>query len=521
MLTTERLIKKGYFPQEVVPCLTTEHLGKHLAKLILVIKAGYPKKGSVVRPSSSKCEHFTVPKSKNYRRLISIPNPFHQILLAETITDNWVNIESFTNTSNLSLSPLHLSDPVHGTRCFTKIDFHDNKRKLSLINGARYVLKFDITRFYASIYTHSIPWALHTKAKAKIDRMRSPLFGNAIDADLRNTQDGQTNGIPIGPDTSRVIGEVIATAIDVLLSSKIKNIKGVRIVDDFFLYFQNYRQVEEATAIIHQCLADYHLEHNNAKFEILELPIPMTNKWAGFLGKFEFRGTPKQQETDVFYYFNLAFELAKEYPEDYVISYAIARFLSIYVNKIVWPVLESFLLHTLFLESKVIRNISRIALAYKEAGYAIDYEKWYSFINNFIVANHDRGQPYEISWACWLAKQLSIKLTRQSVNVINLSSNSAVALTALDLRSSKLLESKLDTTYWRTLCTIDNLYSENWLLIYESAKKGWIKQSKSFFDSDPFFKAMYDNNVYFYDEAKVLVGKKVIISSPPQVEEYF
>ena len=32
--------------------------------------------------------------------------------------------------------------------------------------GARYILKTDISQFYPSVYTHSIPWALHGKAIA-------------------------------------------------------------------------------------------------------------------------------------------------------------------------------------------------------------------------------------------------------------------------------------------------------------------------------------------------------------------
>jgi len=63
--------------------------------------------------------------------------------------------------------------------------------------GMRYVLLTDINRFYGSIYTHSIAWALHTKSTAKSNRTLS-LLGNKIDYWVRMGQDQQTVGIPIG-----------------------------------------------------------------------------------------------------------------------------------------------------------------------------------------------------------------------------------------------------------------------------------------------------------------------------------
>ena len=79
--------------------------------------------------------------------------------------------------------------------------------------GTRYLLKTDIARFYPSIYTHSVPSALHGKAAARADK-KYKLLGNRIDLWLRETQDKQTGGIPIGPDTSFLIGEILGTALD-------------------------------------------------------------------------------------------------------------------------------------------------------------------------------------------------------------------------------------------------------------------------------------------------------------------
>ena len=58
--------------------------------------------------------------------------------------------------------------------------------------SARYLLQTDIDNFYPSIYTHVIPWALHTKSAAKQRRHNYNLAGNVLDYIVRNSQDQQT-----------------------------------------------------------------------------------------------------------------------------------------------------------------------------------------------------------------------------------------------------------------------------------------------------------------------------------------
>src|SRR5690606_23357300 len=87
------------------------------------------------------------------------------------------------------------------------------------MNRARYVLISDIGEFYPSIYTHSLEWALHGKAasKARLAAKRRAPFGRSLDQAVAIGQGGQTKGIPIGPDTSLLLAEIILTAVDLEL----------------------------------------------------------------------------------------------------------------------------------------------------------------------------------------------------------------------------------------------------------------------------------------------------------------
>ena len=104
-----------------------------------------------------------------------------------------------------------------------------------------------MTSFFPTIYTHTIPWALHTKPVAKANKgkgKKSPqLLGNLLDIRCMSLQDGQTIGLPIGPDTSHILAELIRVAIDLELHSQLSSWPpGFRYVDDFFLFFQIIRR---------------------------------------------------------------------------------------------------------------------------------------------------------------------------------------------------------------------------------------------------------------------------------------
>jgi len=79
--------------------------------------------------------------------------------------------------------------------------------------GCTLHLYADFTRYYSSIYTHSLAWALHGKQPAQDDK-NNKLAGNQLDTFLRATQARQSIGLPVGPDSSLILAEIIGTSID-------------------------------------------------------------------------------------------------------------------------------------------------------------------------------------------------------------------------------------------------------------------------------------------------------------------
>jgi hypothetical protein len=66
-------------------------------------------------------------------------------------------------------------------------------------------------------------------------------YGNLLDLRVRNAQDGQTIGLPVGPDTSRLLAEIVGTAVDKAVQTALRGKRnwsakqrgGMRFVDDF------------------------------------------------------------------------------------------------------------------------------------------------------------------------------------------------------------------------------------------------------------------------------------------------
>lgn len=104
-----------------------------------------------------------------------------------------------------------------------------------------HVFHADITDCYASIYTHSIVWALHSKLTAKANKNDKGLIGNVIDSKLQDMQQGQTNGIPQGSVLMDLLAEMVLGYADLELSTKLTDdgITGYQILryrDDYRIF---------------------------------------------------------------------------------------------------------------------------------------------------------------------------------------------------------------------------------------------------------------------------------------------
>ena len=189
-------------------------------------------------------------------------------MLVLSIESNWNDLKQ------VSENPVSLIRPaLHDDGRLAKMDYgteteaiHDEK---DLSFGKRWEVQTDISNFYPSFYSHSIPWALVGFEVAKANR-DPRLWFNALDKTVRDCNRGETRGVAIGPGTSLVITEIVLEKIDTELKQEFAY---TRRIDDYVAYCENEDEAEAFVAKLSERLHKHQLELNAQKTRIRKLPI--------------------------------------------------------------------------------------------------------------------------------------------------------------------------------------------------------------------------------------------------------
>lgn len=142
------------------------------------------------------------------------------------------------------------------------------QRSLELSLNYTHLLKTDVSNCYGSLYTHSIPWALHGYETSKGKPNDKSLFGNLIDYHIRNSRYGQTNGITQGSVLMDVIAELVLAYVDDLITQKLSGDKDFHILryrDDYSVFTHNDERAAEIVRVISDCLRKVGMQLGAAK----------------------------------------------------------------------------------------------------------------------------------------------------------------------------------------------------------------------------------------------------------------
>jgi hypothetical protein len=484
------LIDKGYFPVEIPPAFSTSSFASTLGHL--------PTNLDSFAAKSSRCAFHSIPRLQHHRRLLGIPNPLHQLKLVDVLERHWPKLEAHMAQSALSMTRLQY---VHGSERGLQHQFDfdalDQERILRS-SASRFLLKADLSRFYHSLYTHSIPWALHSKDIAKANRSGRALYGNAIDVAVRNTQDGQTLGIPVGPVTSDLISELLGAALDLELAKLQPGLKGLRYVDDYYLFFGTRSDAEGALADLHSVANHFAVEINPLKTKISELPESVQPAWKANLRSIVVR--PEHERDDLLSFFSQAYENASKYPGNNVLKYAVKQSTGFAISQDCWKLYEAFLLGSLVAEPSLAPTLSAVLVDYSGKNYAVSKDKLSETLAEIASYHAKFKQGFEVAWALWIAKLFGIVLPNSVWTTICSVDDSIVALLSLDLREAGIADN-VDPTLWVQHMASEHLYSENWLLAYEALKKGWLSSigGDDYISANDFFGLLAKHGVEFYD----------------------
>lgn len=491
------LTGRGFFPKELPPTFTTESFG--------TLCAAYESKNLSFdcskEKSSSKPSMFYLARAGDLRRDLAILNPIHYALLCKCVIENWSAIEKKFQSAISSTTP-RVSLDGRAIERLHSLDSIPERRAASRKLG-RFLLKTDISRFYPSVYTHSIPWAFHSKSAAKANRSDA-LFGNVIDKCVRNCQDGQTIGIPVGPDVSLVIAESILAQVDKEISDLGFGV--FRHMDDYEMVFQTEAEALKARALLQTSLIGFELNLNPSKTAIRPLPQPIEEPWVAELNNIQIEPEPWRQsfKKDLIRYCDTAFKLAREHPNEGILKYAAGRISKINppsgAENLVANLLSQFASNEPGCLGIALRPILRRVNPTTE-----QMEEETNLLVYIIREHAPQRNTSEVSWAIWAALVLKRLLPADIAPLVFGMNESVCSLLLLHARRLKLIKNPSAFANLRKQLANESLYGARWLLFYESVKKGWFKFSGSPHPvtSDPNFKRLWKSDVEFYDETKI------------------
>ncbi|NQZ28325.1 MAG: RNA-directed DNA polymerase [Colwellia sp.] len=494
-MNSNDLISKGFFPKEFPSFFDSSGFGLSLQINNTILEAA---------PKTSHTIKASIPKGAGFRRNIAIPNPKHFTLLAKFLSEKSNDITQFYDVSEISMSKSR--SKFGSIRAVSNSHLYEEFIEERIIKGfaSKYLVTADISKFYGSIYTHSIPWALHGKIESKNNRS-DDLWGNKLDRLVRNMQDGQTLGLPIGPDTSRIISEIIGVALDKIISESSHKINGIRFIDDFFLFADTHSEAEAVSNTINRALRQFELTANEVKTKIEKMPAIVENIHLQTIQNFKIRKGIHEQKSDIIHLYNLAIEIYKENPNDNAFAYFLAKIEPIKIHKSNWNLVESICLQIASAETKNLIEISKIFVSYKSYGYPLSLDKIKEGLLKIAQHGIDNNFGFEISWAFWLLTELKIVVNNEFNNLSNLKDPMAI-ISIFMAREKESYTRNLDLRNWNNLLHAEALYDDSWLLAYEGESRGWLKNQNGIklIDQDDYFKKLKNLNISFLNFGKTI-----------------
>ncbi|MDY5176804.1 RNA-directed DNA polymerase [Lactococcus lactis] len=174
---------------------------------------------------STEPVYFSIPKNINSRRQYKMPNLYSYMALNYYMCDQ-----------KKEFVDVFVSNKFSTSKFFNQLNFdYSTTQEISqtLLYGGVKKLYLDLSNFYHTLYTHSIPWMMTGKAEAKKDRKNG--FANTLDKLITSCQYDETHGIPTGNLLSRIIAELYMCHFDKRMENN--NFIYTRYVDDIVFPF--------------------------------------------------------------------------------------------------------------------------------------------------------------------------------------------------------------------------------------------------------------------------------------------
>ncbi|MCS3895145.1 hypothetical protein M2171_004278 [Bradyrhizobium japonicum USDA 38] len=425
------------------------------------------------------------------------------LLVSRALAENYIDLRRKARLSKVTLSP-----PVFdwsGSRALMRpsIELRDDSRVNLSSRREEYVVA-DVRAFFHSIYTHAIPWAIHGKQFSK--KNRGPAhYGNLIDLLCRNAQDGQTIGLPVGPDTSRLVAEVVVSAVDTHLQQRLKigSRDASRYIDDYTLSSPDGAGGEELLAALRQSMAAFELELNSEKSAIFPTSHRQNIGWQQAVLAHLPRPSPTSGRIGASALQHFLYHLGRicvAHPDINVEKFGLQNARSALISADDWKALQFSLISAYRRNPSLISLLVEACLLRQVAHRDVELAILREFIENRIPVLARANRTGEIIWLLFLMIRLDIRVPAQRLEPLFSIENAFVALLTVCLDARGLVKGAIDRTLWDQSLTTDGLRSPMWLYAYEAVTQSFLPGiADDFIVQDSYFTLLRAKRVQFLD----------------------
>jgi hypothetical protein len=501
----ERLLSKGFFAPEMPSCFYSDTFGLQRGAILREFnKIPNLKPKPAFHSFKAELAGFNFPRFGREDRRHSYINPVSYFYLSKVLAEKYIAIRKLNRRSKISTAPTIFD--WHGERALIRPAFEARDTQRAVLNaGFELLAEADINAYFHSIYSHVIAWAIHGKDVAKNKRHDMGLYGNLIDLLVRNAQDGQTVGLPVGPDTSRLIAEIIGTSIDKGIQTsrnggrqwKAHQRSALRFVDDFTIGCTSYQEAEVIIAAIRRSANEHELDLNNSKSRIVQTGPFFPAGWREHVRSLV---PPADVDKSGLLRFFYGVEAAvRAHPEANVQKFSLHNARKTFLLTNEWKLVEDYLLSSYRENATVLPFVVEMLILRQLDKADVGIERIGSFVASRLPTLARLRKNGEICWLLFLCICIKAPFRASALAELFEIPDGCIAVLISDAKRIGIAQGTIDQSTWDRSLTHEGLRSPMWLYAYEGAlKKISGTHSSAHISSDEYFGPLSRLGVEFY-----------------------
>ncbi|OCJ14909.1 hypothetical protein A6U89_22670 [Agrobacterium sp. B133/95] len=408
---------RGLLPENLPPIFTSKKLWHHFS----MSGTSY----GITAKAVGDHAVYNASKRGGQRRVFAVPHPAFARDLGLFFEKHWVDLTPLFDRSPGSVSkPTMLSVGNRHVRLTPHSDLPE--LRLRAFSRFKFCLVTDVARFFPTVYTHTLAWAINGKAAAKSDKSSASaaVYGNRLDFILRNSQSGQTIGIPVGPDASKIAAELLLSAVDDNFLSRYparERPTYVRHVDDYWIAGNSQDECERHLFQLRLALREYQLDINESKTKIVSTKLVFADDWPFEFDKelIESLGRDRKQKNETLSILAKITEVATTSGDDGIIRHAIRLIDDNRLWDRQWGLLEHFVAQCAVQFPHSFDYVARVVAWRKRRNpETLDDDLWKHVAIATIDQNAPLGRDSEVVWALWLLKELEVVVPRATTELM-------------------------------------------------------------------------------------------------------